>query len=179
MPDAVRRSDATGTTHVPDMPQHSSCQNCRRFTPMPFKHSFCASLDQTKNQSWQSAHGWVVTPTSTNSPALTNSTFCSGDCLFRCARLPGNAWAPGQHSAPIMMLAMPLPQLPLLAQSALQQEPRCRPALLQEVRRAAPMDCEPAAALVRRRGRLHPILQSLTRGQKPCTRLMYPCVRCT
>merc|ERR1711988_674048 len=42
----------------------TSCVNCQRFTPMPFKHSFCAVLDQTKNQSWQVAHGWIVTPTS-------------------------------------------------------------------------------------------------------------------
>ena len=62
----------------------TECKNCHRFTPMPFKHSFSAALDQTKNQSWQTAHGWIVTPTSSHTPSLASTIFCSGDCLFRC-----------------------------------------------------------------------------------------------
>lgn len=49
---------------------------------MPFKHSFVAALDQTKNQSWQISHAWIVTPTSSHSPPLNGTVFCSGDCLF-------------------------------------------------------------------------------------------------
>ena len=62
---------------------NAPCQNCLRFTPMPFKHSFSAMLEHTKNQSWQnSSQSWLVTPTSTMTPSLSDTVFCSGDCLF-------------------------------------------------------------------------------------------------
>ena len=62
-----------------------SCKNCLRFTAAPYLHSFSASLDQCKNQSWQTSNnGWIVTPTSSEggTAALAESAFCSGDCLF-------------------------------------------------------------------------------------------------
>lgn len=67
----------------PQQPQQPAvCTCCKRFTSMPFKHSFCASLEQTKNQSWQTKPSWIVTPTSSLTPSLAGTTFCSGDCLF-------------------------------------------------------------------------------------------------
>ena len=64
----------------------ATCKNCKRFTPIPFKHSFSAALEQTKNQSWQTNGAWIVTPTSSHSGVLANTTFCSGDCLFSCTQ---------------------------------------------------------------------------------------------
>ena len=59
------------------------CHNCKRFTPVPFKHSFSTALEQTKNQSWKTHNSsWMVTPTASLTPALANTVFCSGDCLF-------------------------------------------------------------------------------------------------
>jgi hypothetical protein len=61
----------------------TTCKNCKRFTPMPFKHSFSTELEQTKNQSWRTHNtSWIVTPTASLAPALSGTTFCSGDCLF-------------------------------------------------------------------------------------------------
>jgi hypothetical protein len=67
----------------PMVANNAPCQNCMRFTPMPFKHSFSAMLEHTKNQSWQnSSQSWLVTPTSSMTPSLSDTVFCSGDCLF-------------------------------------------------------------------------------------------------
>ena len=64
-------------------PPAGACKNCARFSPTPFKHSFCAALDQCKNQSFATPNaGWIVTPTSRTSETLTDAIFCSGDCLF-------------------------------------------------------------------------------------------------
>ena len=61
----------------------AACHNCRRFTPVPFKHSFSTALEQTKNQSFAPQNSsWMVTPTASLTPALTGTVFCSGDCLF-------------------------------------------------------------------------------------------------
>ena len=72
-------ASAIAATELPN------CKNCLRFTAAPYLHSFSASLDQCKNQSWQTSNnGWIVTPTSTEggTAALADSAFCSGDCLF-------------------------------------------------------------------------------------------------
>ena len=61
------------------------CKNCRRYSPVPYVHSFSASLDQCKNQSWHTANaGWIVTPTSSEAgtAAVSNACFCSGECLY-------------------------------------------------------------------------------------------------
>ena len=61
------------------------CKNCHRFNPAPYQHSFSASLDQTKNQSWHASNsGWIVTPTSSEigTAAVSNAAFCSGECLY-------------------------------------------------------------------------------------------------
>ena len=75
-------ASAAGPSAEKELP---SCKNCLRFTAAPYLHSFSASLDQCKNQSWQTANnGWIVTPTSTEggTQAVAESAFCSGDCLF-------------------------------------------------------------------------------------------------
>ena len=65
------------------MSNRGVCCCCKRFTSMPFKHSFSAPLEQTKNQSWNTRNGsWIVTPTVTDAASLANTSFCSGDCLF-------------------------------------------------------------------------------------------------
>ncbi|KAL3923223.1 MAG: hypothetical protein SGPRY_004290 [Prymnesium sp.] len=61
------------------------CMNCGRFTPVPYVHSFSASLDQCKNQTWHTENaGWIVTPTSSESgtEAVANTAFCTGECLY-------------------------------------------------------------------------------------------------
>ena len=61
------------------------CKNCRRYSPVPYVHSFSASLDQCKNQSWHTSNpGWIVTPTSSEAgtAAVSNAAFCSGECLY-------------------------------------------------------------------------------------------------
>ena len=79
-PAGSERHEARGA--VPVLVCHMICKNCNRWDATPFKHSFTAALDQTKNQSWQTAHGWIVTPTSAYTPSLADTVFCSGDCLF-------------------------------------------------------------------------------------------------
>lgn len=62
---------------------NNNCHNCGRFYATQFKHSFSASLDQTKNQAWQTRDSsWIVTPTSAHTPSLANTMFCTGDCLY-------------------------------------------------------------------------------------------------
>ena len=90
------------------------CLNCQRFTPMPFKHSFVAALDQTKNQSWQNSHAWIVTPTSSHSPPLTGTVFCSGDCLFRCRHRTVLLSVHGMLNCHALSAAL-LPHIPLPA----------------------------------------------------------------
>ncbi|KAL1519746.1 hypothetical protein AB1Y20_023254 [Prymnesium parvum] len=63
----------------------AGCKNCARFTPVPYVHSFSASLEQCKNQTWHTENaGWIVTPTSSElgTEAVANSSFCSGECLY-------------------------------------------------------------------------------------------------
>ena len=63
----------------------AGCKNCGRFTAVPYLHSFSASLEQCKNQSWHSTNaGWIVTPTSSEAgtQAVSNAAFCSGECLY-------------------------------------------------------------------------------------------------
>ncbi len=90
------------------------CKNCNRFAPTPFRHSFCAALDQCKNQVWQSpGNGWIVTPTSVpeGQQALAGAAFCSGDCLFRRAPTPRALSCRRQPAAPLLhpLLTPPAP----------------------------------------------------------------------